>query len=67
MDGALAPNLVGVTSALLEYFVVGIRFRLSGTAPAMSRSPPNQTGMMAKDGLMRGENVLGKIQPSELY
>ncbi len=45
---------------------VGCGFVL-GTAPRHASIQPNQNGMMAKGGLMRGENVLGKIQPSERY
>ncbi len=38
-----------------------------GTAPSHASIPPNQNGTMAKDGLIRVENVLGKIQPSERH
>ncbi len=33
----------------------------------MYRYPRNQNGTVAKDGQVRWENVLGKIQPSESY
>ncbi len=44
----------------------GDRFVLRATLSHVS-IPPNQNGTMAKDGEMRRENVLRKIQPSERY
>ncbi len=31
----------------------------------LGEQPPNRNGTMTKDGLVRRESVLGKIQPSE--
>ncbi len=41
--------------------------RLIYVQPPVISLSPNQNGTMPKDGKMRQGNVLGKIQPFELY